>query len=114
MRNKLFYSAIILCLLILSLIRPLNYDEAYYLISSSLLKNGNLPYTDFIFHQPPFILIPYILVPDSGFLMLMGGRVLSVVMLILAFFIFRKSFPKTVEEENKPRLNIFAILFFLN
>ena len=114
MANKLLYAFIFICLLVISLIRPLNYDEAYYLVSSSLLKSGNLPYTDFIFHQPPLILVPYILVSGSGFLMLMTGRVLSIIMLMLAFFIFRKILVKFLIEDNKSGLLIFTISFFLN
>jgi hypothetical protein len=108
---RILYSLPVLFVLFVSVIRPVNYDEAYYLASGQEILNGNLPYIDFLFHQMPLSIFIYSPISGFGINSLFLGRFLSVVFLVVSFFIFRRVYIKYSSTKNEL---LFAALFFLN
>jgi hypothetical protein len=99
-------------ILIFVFFRPLNHDETYYLISArSLLFEGKLPYTDFVFHQAPLILIAYMPLSDFGFYSIFAGRMLSGILLLISFYMLSRTFFK--KNEFKIKL-LFTVFFWFN
>lgn len=99
-------------LLSASLIRPLNYDESYYVESARLFLDGYLPYSDFHFHMMP--LLPVIYSPFSAFGIwsFVVLKLVSVIFVIMCFFYFYR-FLKSNKFE-KYLIVLFTVLFFLN
>lgn len=104
---------IILSLLILSvtLIRPVNIDEAYYLISAWEVINGKLLYKDFIFHQMPFTIYFYSLISDLGIWSLICGRMISALMISAACVIHLKLLKISSQSRS---FGLFIFFYFLN
>ena len=110
--SYIFIFLIFVLLTAVSLIRPMNYDETYYLVSSHLLLTGMLPYTDFHFHMMPLLLLLYAPFSFSGFWSYIILKIISVIFILLTFLIYRdylfsRGFGKKL-------LLLFSALFFLN
>ncbi len=99
-------------LLAASLVRPMNYDEAYYLESARLFLDGILPYSDFHFHMMP--LLPVIYSPFSAFGIWSFAvlKLVSVIFVMLCFFYYFR-FLKSNKFE-RYLVILFIVLFFLN
>jgi hypothetical protein len=90
----------------LTLIRPVNHDEAYYTYASVALCEGKLPYIDYLYHQMPLMILFYCPVSFYGIGSLFMGRILSVLLLVMSFFLIEKFFIK--QYSNKFGLHSFA------
>jgi len=109
---KFIYIIIFFILLSFVVLRPLNHDETYYLISSkAMLLEGKTPYVDFIFHQMPLIIFAYMPVSVLGYWSLPAGRILSCLFLIASYFILLKTFKSKF---NGRQVFLFTILFWFN
>lgn len=103
---------VFISLALASLLRPMNYDEAYYLESSRLLLTGMLPYTDFHFHMMPLLLLLYAPFSFSGFWSYIILKIISVIFILLTFLIYRDYLLR--RGFSKKLLLLFSALFFLN
>ena len=99
-------------LVIASLLRPMNYDEAYYVESARLLLNGYLPYTDFHFHMMPLLLIIYAPLSSYGFWSFIALKFVSIVFVFLSYFFYSRSLVQN--KADKSSVLLFVTLFFLN
>jgi hypothetical protein len=106
------WTIIILWLFLLLFIRPVNYDEAYYSVSSKHITEGMLPYRDFMFHHMPLMPFIYACASPEGINALIFGRILSIIFLISSALIL-KSILKQVGFSSLWR-NIFLVFFFGN
>jgi hypothetical protein len=117
LRNKKWYFLITylfsgIIILLFVFFRPLNHDETYYIISAnSLLFEGKLPYTDFVFHQAPLILIAYMPISDFGLYSIFAGRILSGILLLISFYMLSSTF--FTKNEFKIKL-LFTVFFWFN
>lgn len=111
-KNAYLIVFFILFALSFSLIRPLNYDEPYYLLCSSFILDNLLPYQDFFFQHMPLMLYIYAPFSGIGIYSLVLGKIISVTFLvasgmILLSFLKRKNYNNCI-------LRAFILLFFLN
>jgi len=109
--SKLIYVLVCLFLLFICVIRPVNYDEAYYLASGQEILNGSLPYVDFLFHQMPLSIFIFAPISDYGIKSLFLGRLLSALFLFASYFFLRKL---SIKYSKEKKVFLFTVLFFSN
>lgn len=111
--SKIIFVCIVCILLVfLSLLRPMNYDEAYYIESARLLSNCCFPYSDFHFHLMPLIIIIYSPFSSFGFWSLVILKFVSVIFIFLTCRIYNLYLSKS--GLSRKEVVFFSVLFFLN
>jgi len=109
---KLLLIVFFLMVLAFAIIRPVNPDEPYYTISSSLVMEGKAPYIDFLFHHMPLTIYIYSVISNYGYWSLVLGRFLSVIFIFISFFLIYTNFIQSLND--KKLIFLFTILFFTN
>lgn len=107
----LYYLGVLILLTGFILLRPINYDEAFFLMSAQRICVGEIPYTDFLFNQTPLLIYVYAVMSHPEFVNLILGRCLSVIFFITSFLILKKLL-RVCGYDNQTLL--FSFLFFLN
>lgn len=108
----LLYFILFVILSTLTLIRPINHDEAYYTYASIALSEGKIPFADYLYHQMPLMILVYFPVSFYGIESLFLGRILSIVLLLASYLLIEKFFIRP-RYGDKYRV-IFSLLFFVN
>jgi len=111
-RDHLFIVSAFVLIAIFSFIRPMNYDEAYYIESSHLLISGNLPYSNFHFHMMPLLLLLYAPFSSFGFWSYVILKIVSVAFILFTFLIYRSFLLK--KGFDSKNVMYFSALFFFN
>lgn len=99
-------------LALLSMLRPMNYDEPYYIESARMLFSGFIPYTEFHFHMMPLLIIIYSPFSSLGIWSYIILKLVSVLFVFLTFLIYYRYLKANSFE--KTEMVMFAILFFSN